>query len=127
MAPRKVSALVALIRRFMFRRDYLTGTEAYGTYVANATSGTTFSIEFSALVKSDTDIMFMSGDRSRFLVTKHATVVKTRGSALPLPASLSSTSLCIRILFVSGLSYCCSGCYYLAESRISSRSFDYDE
>jgi hypothetical protein len=86
---------------FIFRnrvcRDYLVGSDVYGTYEANQTSGSTFSIEFSGLINSDTDVMFMTGDRTQFLVSKHSTVVKARGSALPLSASLSSASLCMRI------------------------------
>jgi hypothetical protein len=91
-------------------RDYLVGSDVYGTYEANPTSGNTFSIEFSGLVNSDTDVMFMTGDRTQFLVSKLSTVVKARGSALPLSASLSSASLCMQHYFFLCLYQCCSGC-----------------
>jgi hypothetical protein len=71
----------------------------YGTYEANPTSGNTFSIEFSGLVNSDTDVMFMTGDRTQFLVSKLSAVVKARGSAVPLSSSLSSASSCTQTDF----------------------------
>lgn len=70
-------------------RDNLAGTDVYGTYEANPLSGNTFSIAYAGLITSDTDIMFMSGDRKHYLVTKHVGL-SARGLGIPLTVSFSS-------------------------------------
>jgi hypothetical protein len=95
------------VRFFLFIlicSDYLAGTDVYGTYEASPTSKNTFSIAFSGLVTSDTDILFMTDDRTQYVATKHSTILQARGSNQPLSASLSSaSSLCklLRLLFLS--------------------------
>jgi hypothetical protein len=73
-------------------RDNLAGTDVYGTYEANSTSGNTFSIVFQGLVNNSTEIMFMTGDRTQYVVTKIGGLT-SQGTLIPLNATYLSGCL----------------------------------
>ena len=69
--------------------DDLAGTAVYGTYESNQTSPLFFSVPFN--VSSSTQVLFMSGDGSRYLVANLAAVT-FRTVAIGMNASFSSSS-----------------------------------
>jgi hypothetical protein len=87
-------AALVTIGFISFCSDNLNGTDVYGSYEANPTSDNTFSVPFSGLITSATDVLFMSGDRSQYLVMKYEGT-KAHGAAMVLAASYSSSSLCV--------------------------------
>jgi hypothetical protein len=50
-------------------RDNLAGTDEYGTYVANPSGSTSYSIPFSSLKSSNTLVLFTTGDLAYWLIT----------------------------------------------------------
>jgi hypothetical protein len=56
-------------------RDDLSGTDVYGTYVANDRANSTFSIPFSALLTPTTEILLMTGDRSLYMAFSRSAVL----------------------------------------------------
>jgi hypothetical protein len=69
------------------RSDNLAGTYGNETYyVASETAASTFSIPYASLINNETEFLFMTGDRSKYLVAKY----KDLQSTMALPVSYSS-------------------------------------
>jgi hypothetical protein len=73
-------------------RDDLTGTAMYGDY-AGERSNSTFSIDYSALITPTTEVLFTTGNRSQFLVTRFFDFASQ--GAYAFNASRSSGNLCL--------------------------------
>ncbi len=54
---------------YLSHRDDLAGTSVYGDYSSERSSAT-FSIRYDALVTPTTEVLFMTGNRAQFLVTR---------------------------------------------------------
>ncbi len=85
-----------MILGFILCSDDLAGTAMYGDY-AGERSSNTFSIDYSALITPTTEVLFTTGDRSQFLVTRFVNFASQ--GAYALNASRSSGTLCL-LLFV---------------------------
>ncbi len=81
-----------LILDFILCRDDLAGTAMYGDYAGDR-SNSTFSIRYSALITPTTEVLFTTGNRSQFLVTRFVDFVAQ--GAYVLNASRSSDSFCL--------------------------------
>jgi hypothetical protein len=75
-------------------RDKLAGTDVYGAYEPSPTSANTFSIAFQGMISEKTDVLFMTGDRTQFLVTTYGTINVT-GDAIDFAPLHSSSAPCV--------------------------------
>jgi hypothetical protein len=74
------------------RSDNLAGTYGNETYyVASDSAASTFSIPYASLINDETEFLFMTGDRSKYLVAKYKDLKSTK--ALPVSYSSENTSL----------------------------------
>jgi hypothetical protein len=81
------------------RSDNLAGT--YGneaTYVANETAASTFSIPYASLINDETEFLFMTGDRSKYLVAKYKEFKNSRYGNL---TTIYSSATSLRLYFLA--------------------------
>ena len=91
LAPRLLMTLLDnLIFDSFLYRDKLTGVASYGSYVSNITASSEFSVPFDVL--DSTRLLFMTGDRSRFLTTTFGDLVQ-QSTNLNMQFLNGSTSL----------------------------------
>ncbi len=75
-------------------RDYLAGTDDYGSYVANPSGSTSYSIPFFTLKSSNTLVLFASGDLTKWLITTYDQAVGTGyKTGATLRTALASSSI----------------------------------
>ena len=81
---------------FHFTSDDLNGTSNYGLYAQSLTSSNAFSVPFASRVKDDLQYMFMTGDRTSWLVVLRQQLgISTGLGSISLAPFASSASSCM--------------------------------
>jgi hypothetical protein len=81
---------------FQFASDDLNGTSNYGLYAQSLTSSNAFSVPFASRVKDDLQYMFMTGDRTSWLVVLRQQLgISTGLGSISLAPVASSASSCM--------------------------------
>jgi hypothetical protein len=92
-------------------RDNLAGTDVYGTYVADDRANATFSVPFSALLTPATELLFMTGDRSEYLVVALGSIVLGRVDTSLPSTTLTSGPQCLFLIDHTPFSFSAGGVY----------------
>jgi hypothetical protein len=80
-------------------RDELAGTEVYGTY-GSERSQATFSIAYSALITPTTEVMFVTGNRADYIVTRFVDFATTGEYPLNHSRTTTTREACLCASFV---------------------------